>query len=128
VATSDSWADRNTGERWEKTEWHQVAVYNDHVAGVIEQRCQKGTMVCIEGSFQTRKWTDQSGQERHTVEIVIDRFDEDLKVLARGRGNDDDRLPDDRPSDNPPRAGQTRSHSATGVLGRDPDDEVPFAP
>jgi single-strand DNA-binding protein len=71
IATSESWKDRNTGERQEKTEWHNVAIFNEGLAGVAERFLKKGSKVYIEGQLQTRKWTDQNGQDRYTTEVVL---------------------------------------------------------
>jgi single-strand DNA-binding protein len=71
LATSESWKDRNTGERQEKTEWHNVAIFNEGLAGVAERYLKKGSKVYIEGQLQTRKWTDQNGQDRYTTEVVL---------------------------------------------------------
>ncbi len=71
IATSESWKDRNTGERQEKTEWHNVAIFNEGLAGVAERFLKKGSKVYVEGQLQTRKWTDQNGQDRYTTEVVL---------------------------------------------------------
>ncbi|NHN83472.1 single-stranded DNA-binding protein [Acetobacter musti] len=85
VATSDTWNDRASGERRERTEWHRVVVFNERLADVVERFVKKGRKVYLEGTLQTRKWTDQSGQERYTTEVVLDRFRGEL-VLLDGRG------------------------------------------
>ncbi|HAK63234.1 MAG TPA: single-stranded DNA-binding protein, partial [Alphaproteobacteria bacterium] len=74
IATSESWKDKSTGERREKTEWHRVVIFNDGLAGVAQQYLHKGSKVYIEGQLQTRKWQDQSGQDKYTTEIVLQRF------------------------------------------------------
>ncbi|NHO54833.1 single-stranded DNA-binding protein [Acetobacter estunensis] len=86
VATSETWNDRASGERRERTEWHRVVVFNDRLADVAERFLRKGRKVYLEGTLQTRKWTDQSGQERYTTEVVLDRFRGEL-VLLDGRGS-----------------------------------------
>ena len=86
VATSDQWRDKQSGERREKTEWHRVVVFNDQIAKVCENYLKKGMKVYIEGQLQTRKWTDQNGQEKYTTEIVIQRFRGDLQMLD-GKGD-----------------------------------------
>ena len=89
VATSESWRDKNSGERKEKTEWHSVVIFNDNLAKVAEQYLKKGAKVYIEGQLQTRKWTDQQGQDRYTTEIVLQKFRGELQMLdARGQGGD----------------------------------------
>jgi single-strand DNA-binding protein len=81
LATSDTWNDRASGERKERTEWHRVVIFNDRVADVAERFLKKGAKIYVEGSLQTRKWTDQSGQERYTTEVVIGRFNGQLTML-----------------------------------------------
>lgn len=85
LATSESWRDRQSGERREKTEWHRVAVFNPNLAEIAERYLRKGSKVYVEGQLQTRKWTDQSGQERYTTEVVLQQFRGDLTLLdSRG--------------------------------------------
>ena len=86
IATSETWRDRQSGERKEKTEWHRVVVFNDNIVKVIEQYVKKGSTVYIEGSLQTRKWTDQQGQEKYSTEIVLQKFRGELTMLG-GRGD-----------------------------------------
>jgi len=87
IATSESWKDRNTGERKEKTEWHNVVIFNDQLAKVAEQYLKKGMKVYVEGQLQTRKWQDQTGNDRYTTEIVLQKFRGELQMLdARGEG------------------------------------------
>jgi single-strand DNA-binding protein len=99
IATTESWKDRNSGDRKEKTEWHSVAIFNENIARVAEQYLRKGSKVYIEGQLQTRKWQDQSGADRYTTEIVIQNFNGQLTLLdgrgevggggGRGMGDDD---------------------------------------
>ncbi|WP_225198257.1 single-stranded DNA-binding protein [Gluconobacter oxydans] len=91
VATSDTWNDKQSGERKERTEWHRVVIFNERTADVAERYLRKGRKVYIEGELRTRKWTDQSGQEKYTTEVVIDRFRGDLVLIDsnRGGGGDD---------------------------------------
>lgn len=87
VATSESWRDKNTGERREKTEWSRVVIFNEHLAKVAEQYVRKGSKVYVEGQLQTRKWTDQQGQDKYSTEIVLNRFRGDLQMLdSKGQG------------------------------------------
>jgi single-strand DNA-binding protein len=87
IATSENWKDKATGERKEKTEWHSVVIFNENLARVAEQYLRKGSKVYVEGQLQTRKWTDQSGQEKYTTEIVLQRFRGELTILdSRGGG------------------------------------------
>jgi single-strand DNA-binding protein len=88
IATSETWRDRNTGERKEKTEWHQVVIYNDNIVKVAESYLKKGSTVYVEGSLQTRKYTDQSGAERYSTEVVVQKFRGELTMLG-GRGGAD---------------------------------------
>ena len=90
LATSETWNDRASGERKERTEWHRVVIFNDRTADVAERFLRKGRKVYVEGSLQTRKWTDQQGQERYTTEVVIGRFNGNLTLLdGRGDGGGD---------------------------------------
>src|SRR3954468_3807865 len=88
IATSESWKDKATGERKERTEWHSVVIFNENLARVAEQYLKKGSKVYVEGQLQTRKWQDQSGQERYTTEVILQRFRGELSILD-GRGDAD---------------------------------------
>ena len=89
VATSDTWRDRQTGERKERTEWHRVVIFNEKLAEVAQKFVRKGSKIYVEGQLSTRKWTDQSGQERYTTEVVIPRFGGALTMLdGRGGGGE----------------------------------------
>jgi single-strand DNA-binding protein len=129
VATSESWKDKSTGDRQEKTEWHRVVIFNDRVGEIAERYLKKGSKVYIEGALQTRKWTDKEGQERYSTEIVIGRFKGELTLLdSRGGGGDsgsEDRAParSERPS------GGDKGSSGGGPTWEAPadlDDEIPF--
>ncbi|PCG09041.1 single-stranded DNA-binding protein [Sphingomonas ginsenosidimutans] len=88
IATSESWKDRNTGERKEKTEWHSVAIFNEGLANVAERFLRKGSKVYVEGQLQTRKWQDQNGQDRYSTEVVLQGFNSVLTMLdGPGGGN-----------------------------------------
>src|SRR5213080_2983050 len=87
VATSESWRDRNSGERKERTEWHRVVIFNERLAEVAEKYLRKGSKVYVEGQLQTRKWTDQSGQEKYTTEVVLSRFRGELTMLYGAGGS-----------------------------------------
>lgn len=100
IATSESWKDKNTGERKEKTEWHRVAVFNDGLVGVIESYCRKGSKVYVEGKLQTRKWTDQSGVEKYTTEVVLQGFGGNLTLLdvaSKPQSDSNQQLDDEMP-------------------------------
>ena len=89
LATSENWKDRNSGERRERTEWHRVVIFNENLARVAEQYLRKGSKIFVEGQLQTRKWTDQSGQDRYTTEVVLQRYRGELTMLdgrAEGGG------------------------------------------
>lgn len=90
IATSESWRDKQSGERKEKTEWHRVVIFNDGLAGIAEQYLRKGSKVYIEGSIQTRKWTDQSGVEKYSTEIVLQKFNGTLTLLDSLKDDDGD--------------------------------------
>ncbi len=94
IATSESWKDKASGERKEKTEWHSVVIFNENLARVAEQYLKKGSKVYVEGQLQTRKWQDQQGQERYTTEIVLQRFRGELTLLdGRGGAGESDEEP-----------------------------------
>jgi single-strand DNA-binding protein len=93
LATSESWKDRNSGERQERTQWHQIAIFNENLVGVAERFLKKGSKVYVEGQLETRKWQDQSGNDRYTTEVVLRQFRGELTLLDRageggGRGGD----------------------------------------
>src|SRR5665213_49831 len=81
VATSESWRDKNSGERKERTEWHRIVVFNERLAEIAEKYLRKGSKVYLEGALQTRKWTDNAGQERYTTEVVLQKFRGELTML-----------------------------------------------
>lgn len=130
VATSESWKDKQTGERQERTEWHRVVIFNDRIGDVAEKYLKKGSKVYLEGQLRTRKWTDKSGQEKYTTEVVIERFRGELTLLdskgGGGGGDMSDQAPADAPemdSSGPPAGGGKGSKKS----GRgDLDDEIPF--
>jgi single-strand DNA-binding protein len=101
IATSDRWKDKSSGEQREKTEWHRVVVFNEHLARIAEQYLRKGSSVYVEGQLQTRKWTDQSGAEKYTTEVVLTRFKGDLTLLGGRDGAKpaDDNAKWDAPAD-----------------------------
>lgn len=91
IATSETWRDKQSGERKERTEWHSVAIFSEPLVRVAEQYLRKGSKVYIEGAIQTRKWTDQQGQERYSTEIVLQKYRGELTMLdGRGGGESDD--------------------------------------
>jgi single-strand DNA-binding protein len=94
LATTETWRDKASGERKEKTEWHSVVIFNDNIVGVVERYLKKGSSVYVEGALQTRKWQDKEGQDRYSTEVVIQRFNGQLTMLG-GRGDGGGAGPDD---------------------------------
>mgnify|MGYP001547281901 CR=1 FL=1 len=88
LATSESWRDKSTGDRKERTEWHRVVIFNDRLVDIVERYLKKGSKIYVEGALQTRKWTDNSGQERYSTEVVLQRFRGELTMLDGGRGGE----------------------------------------
>ena len=89
VATGESWKDKNTGERREKTEWHRVVIFNEGLAKIAEQYLRKGSKVYLEGQLQTRKWQDQNGQDKYTTEVVLQGYNGNLTMLDSRQGGGD---------------------------------------
>ncbi len=142
IATSESWRDRTSGERKEKTEWHSVVVFNEGLCKVIEQYVKKGAKLYIEGALQTRKWQDQTGNDRYSTEIVLQGFNSTLTMLdGRGEGGGGNRGGDDfgggasygggggnygGGNDQPARGGSSRGGQPAGNFSNDMDDDIPF--
>jgi single-strand DNA-binding protein len=132
IATSETWRDRNTGERKERTEWHRISVFNDNLVKVVENYLHKGSKVFIEGALQTRKYTDQSGAERQATEIVLQKFRGELTMLdgrAEGGGarEDDSFGGGGYGGASSGGGGQRRPSSAPREdFSADLDDEIPF--
>ena len=124
IATSESWRDKNTGERKEKTEWHRVVVFNEGLCKVIEQYVKKGSKVYIEGALQTRKWTDQSGQERYSTEVVLQGFNSTLTMLDGRSGGASGGGGDYGGSDD--YGSGSSGGGGRGNFSQDLDDEIPF--
>jgi single-strand DNA-binding protein len=126
IATSDTWRDKATGERKEKTEWHRVVIFSEGLAKVAEQYLKKGAKVYIEGQLQTRKWTDQSGAEKYTTEVVLQGFNSNLTMLdGRGGGSGySDDAGGDFGTGGP--APVPRQAVAAGSRNSDMDDDIPF--
>jgi single-strand DNA-binding protein len=130
LATSESWRDKSTGERKERTEWHRVVIFNERLVDVVEKYVKKGAKLYIEGALQTRKWTDNTGAEKYTTEVVLQRFRGELTMLdsrGGGGGGIGGSSPDDMGS------GGSSSGSGGGMGGSRPsgggsdlDDEIPF--
>ncbi|QCI79767.1 single-stranded DNA-binding protein [Hankyongella ginsenosidimutans] len=134
IATSESWKDRQSGERKERTEWHQVVIFNENLVRVAESYLRKGSKVYLEGALQTRKWTDQSGTEKYTTEIVLQRYRGELTMLdgRSGGGSSDDYGSDDAGDYRAPArssGGGNFSSGASAGGGRFNDaldDDIPF--
>ncbi len=136
VATSEQWRDKATGERKEKTEWHRVVIFNDNLAKIAEQYLRKGSTVYLEGSLQTRKWTDQQGQEKYTTEIVLQRFNGNLTLLggrgdqgggaSSGGGGGYNEYEDSYGGGGAPASAGPKQTSKQPAQSFDLDDEIPF--
>ena len=132
VATSDSWRDKSSGERRERTEWHRVVIFNENLAKIAEQYLKKGAKVYLEGQLQTRKWEDQSGQERYTTEVVLQGFNAQLTMLdgkqrdsSMGEGEQRSGGGGDFGRSGPFSGGGSKSGGA-GAFDKELDDEIPF--
>ena len=137
IATSETWRDKQSGERKERTEWHSVAIFNENLAKIAEQYLKKGSKVYVEGQLETRKWQDQSGADRYSTEVVLRNYGGTLTLLDgreggggggfgddRGGGYGDDRgYPDDRGAAG---GGMSRGSAGGGSARSDLDDEIPF--
>ena len=117
LATSQSWKDKNTGEKKEKTEWHRIVVFNEGLVNVVKQYLKKGAQIYVEGQISTRKWKDeQSGQDKYTTEIVIQGYNSSLTMLGGGGS-----------SNNLPNQGKSQTTEDTSqAIKNDLDDEIPF--
>ena len=121
VATSDRWKDKNSGEQRERTEWHRVVIFNDALGKIAEQYLKKGSTVYLEGQLQTRKWTDQqSGQEKYTTEVVLQRYRGELTLLGSRPEN---QISHDQQND---QIDQSNQVSISDDIASDLDDEIPF--
>ena len=126
VATSDTWRDKATGERKEKTEWHRVVIFNEGLAKVAEQYLKKGSKVYLEGALQTRKWQDKDGQDRYSTEVVLQGFNSQLTMLDRAGGGAGGDSPADFGSPGPTASRKPAMAGAGGGRRDDMDDEIPF--
>ena len=131
LATTETWKDKNSGERREKTEWHRVVIFNENLGGIAEQYLRKGSTVYVEGQLQTRKWTDQQGQEKYTTEVVLQRYRGELTMLG-GRSEQSSSIGYDDTNSN---AGSSDRISSASFNNPSPgpmsgiddlDDEIPF--
>ena len=140
VATSESWKDKQTGERKEKTEWHNISIYNEGLAGVAEKYLRKGSKVYLEGKLQTRKWQDQSGNDRYSTDVVLQGFDAKMEMLdskpgggGQGGGSSDGWGGGQGGGSSSGSGGgsndgwgQTGGGQGGGAFDSDLDDDVPF--
>ena len=134
VATSETWRDKNTGERKERTEWHRVVIFSEGLAKVAEQYLKKGAKVYLEGQLQTRKWQDQQGQDRYSTEVVLQGFNSQLTMLDRAGGGSGggDFAPDDSGSNFGSSGGRSAPARQPAMAGagagprEDMNDEIPF--
>ncbi|HQT66061.1 MAG: single-stranded DNA-binding protein [Rhodospirillales bacterium 20-60-12] len=125
IATSESWNDKASGEKQERTEWHKVVIMNDRIADVAERFLKKGSKVYLEGKLQTRKWTDQAGQEKYTTEVLLGRIGAELVLLDRPAGGGmGGGMASERPA--PARSNAGSSAPAWDAGRGDMDDEIPF--
>lgn len=130
IATSESWRDKNTGERKERTEWHRVVIFSEGIAKVAEQYLRKGAKVYLEGQLQTRKWQDQSGQDKYSTEIVLQGFNSTLTMLDSAGSGDDQQ----RQSETPRQSGGYSADKSTRRVSNPPTfdggnfdgDTIPF--
>ncbi len=133
MATSESWKDKNTGERKEKTEWHRVVIFNENLCRVAEQYLRKGSTIYIEGALQTRKWTDNAGIDKYTTEVVLQRYRGELTMLG-GRndggsssyGGGDNMSSGGGSSSGGSSSGGSSGGGSFGGGSADIDDEIPF--
>ena len=115
IATSESWNDKNTGEKREKTEWHRIVVFNEGLVNIVQQYVKKGSNVFIEGQLQTRKWEDKDGIEKYTTEVVLQGFNSTFKMLDnRNSGSNDNNF------------SQDNAISESGNFDSEIDDDIPF--
>jgi single-strand DNA-binding protein len=125
VATSETWRDKSTGERREKTEWHRVVIFNEGLCKIAEQYLKKGSKIYLEGALQTRKWQDKDGQDRYSTEVVLQGFNSQLTMLDRAGGGGAGASDDFGSSG--PSASRERKPALAGAAKRDDmDDEIPF--
>ena len=133
LATSDRWKDKQTGEQKEKTEWHRIVIFNEHLADIAEKYLKKGSKVYVEGQLQTRKWTGNDGNERYTTEVALQRFRGELTMLdTRGGGAGSEQAAEAAGAGEPPEWNSPGNDAAGGAggagggAGAELDDEIPF--
>jgi single-strand DNA-binding protein len=126
VATSETWRDRSSGERKERTEWHRVVIFNDNLVKVAEQYLRKGSKIYLEGAIQTRKWSDQSGQEKFSTEVVLQKFRGELTMLDGRGGGDEGGVGEGGYSGGFSSGPKSQSSGPREDFSADLDDEIPF--
>lgn len=128
LATSESWKDKNSGERQERTQWHRIVIFNQHILGVAERFLKKGSKVYVEGQLETRKWTDQNGQEKYTTEVVLRPFRGELTMLdSRNSGDTGFQDNSSQSFDSAPPAAASSAGGASAQQRIDElEDEIPF--
>ena len=131
IATSDTWRDKATGERREKTEWHSVVIFNENLCKIVEQYLKKGSKIFVEGQLQTRKWQGQDGQDRYSTEVVLQGFNGNLTMLdgraGGGSGMQENGQAEYGGADSDsPRAARSGGAAAKGGFDKQLDDEIPF--
>ena len=125
LATSDTWKDSNTGERQERTSWHNIAIYNDRLADIAEQYLRKGSQVYIEGQLETRKWQDQAGNDRYTTEVVLKNYKGELTMLG-GRSDESSASSPQQKDLQTFQNTRSDSNEKNSFDPEDLDDEIPF--
>ena len=118
LATSETWRDKNSGEKQERTEWHRIVIFNEKLVEVVERYVKKGTKLYVEGQLQTRKWTDNNGQDRYSTEIVLQRFRGEIQILSGGAERDGGGASHG--------GGYGGGSGGGGKKNQDLDDEIPF--
>lgn len=129
IATSETWRDKNSGEKREKTEWHSIVVFNEGLCKVVEQYVKKGSKIYVEGQLQTRKWQDRDGQDRYSTEVVLQGFNASLVMLDSKRGSGyqaGGNGPEDYGMDRDRASGSTSRSASSGNFSRDLNDDIPF--
>ena len=127
IATSDTWKDRQTGEKKERTEWHRVVIFNEHLCKVAENYLKKGSKIYVEGALQTRKWTDKDGVEKYTTEVVLQKFNGELTMLdGRNDGGGGGYGDDSGGSDGFNQDSNQGGGASPASSGSDFDDDIPF--
>lgn len=121
IATSNSWKDKQTGEKKEQTQWHSIVVWVDGLVGIVEKYVKKGSRIYVEGELQTRKWQDQNGNDRYSTEVVLTGFDAKLLLLDRREGGGER-----DPNGNADRPGNSSGSQSQSNSSSDLDDEIPF--